>query len=185
MSLGKNLLNLRKRNNLSQEELAEKLNVTRQTISNWELDETEPTPKQLKVLSKLFNISIDDLLDNDIEIEKDKASSTEKLASIIIKVLKIIGIIFIVILVIDVVSLILFGALRTGVKTSFVEEVTLNCNINENKYLITVGSDSTFECNNCSKDIKSEIKRLIDYSNINETEDNISKYFSDNNGICE
>ena len=41
MSIGKNILKLRKLNNLSQEELANKLNVTRQTISKWELDELQ------------------------------------------------------------------------------------------------------------------------------------------------
>ena len=66
MKLGENLFHLRKKNHLSQEELAEKIKVTRQTISNWELGETAPNPEQLKQLSKEFNISIDELLDNDI-----------------------------------------------------------------------------------------------------------------------
>ena len=51
MSIGKNILNLRKKNGLSQEQLGEKVNVTRQTISNWELQETAPNPEQLKLLS--------------------------------------------------------------------------------------------------------------------------------------
>lgn len=45
----------------------EKVNVTRQTISNWELNETTPNPEQLKLLSKALNVSIDELLDNDIK----------------------------------------------------------------------------------------------------------------------
>ena len=45
MALGTNILNYRKKNNLSQEQLAEKINVTRQTISNWELGETSPNPE--------------------------------------------------------------------------------------------------------------------------------------------
>ena len=45
--LGENIYNLRKENKLSQEQLAEKINVTRQTISNWELGETSPNPEQL------------------------------------------------------------------------------------------------------------------------------------------
>ena len=45
--LGNNILKLRKQLGFSQEELSEKVNVTRQTISNWELNETQPTPEQL------------------------------------------------------------------------------------------------------------------------------------------
>ncbi len=64
MALGQNILNLRKKKGLSQEALGELVNVTRQTISNWELEETTPNPEQLKALSSVFNISIDKLLDN-------------------------------------------------------------------------------------------------------------------------
>ena len=46
--LGENILKLRKRQGLSQEQLGELVNVTRQTISNWELNETTPNPGQLK-----------------------------------------------------------------------------------------------------------------------------------------
>ena len=62
MKLGDKILELRKKHGLSQEELGEKIDVTRQTISNWELGETSPNPDQLKLLSKELNISIDELL---------------------------------------------------------------------------------------------------------------------------
>lgn len=45
MQLGNNIQTLRKKKGLSQEKLAEKINVTRQTISNWELGETAPNPE--------------------------------------------------------------------------------------------------------------------------------------------
>ena len=61
MNIGQNILNLRKSANLSQEQLAEKMGVTRQTISNWELDESSPDLKQGRELSKIFNVSLDDL----------------------------------------------------------------------------------------------------------------------------
>lgn len=57
MSLGNKILELRKKNGLSQEQLGEKVGVTRQTISNWELEETTPNPEQLKHLSSVLNIS--------------------------------------------------------------------------------------------------------------------------------
>ena len=50
--LGENILRLRKEANLSQEALGDIIGVTRQTISNWELEETAPNPEQLKLLSK-------------------------------------------------------------------------------------------------------------------------------------
>lgn len=109
MSLGENILNLRKKNGLSQEQLGEKTNVTRQTISNWELNETTPNPEQLKMLSKALKISIDELLDNDISsIIVDKINNTEKLAKIGMKVLKFMGIIFSILLIIDIISFIIF-----------------------------------------------------------------------------
>ena len=67
MTLGEKIFELRKKCGLSQEQLGEKINVTRQTISNWELGETSPNPEQLKLISKELNVSIDELLDNDIQ----------------------------------------------------------------------------------------------------------------------
>lgn len=109
MKLGEKILELRKRNNLSQEQLGEKINVTRQTISNWELNETAPNPEQLKLLSKALKVSIDELLDNDISsILVEKVSNTEKLAGMGIKAVKFIGIAFLVLLIIDIISFIIF-----------------------------------------------------------------------------
>ena len=65
MKLNKNIEQLRKKYNLTQGGLAEKLNVTRQTISNWEQGVTYPNPEQLLTLSKIFNISVDELLANE------------------------------------------------------------------------------------------------------------------------
>ena len=75
MNLGEKILKLRKKNGFSQENLAEKVDVTRQTISNWELGETSPNPNQLKLLSKALNVSIDELLDNEEFISKEERKS--------------------------------------------------------------------------------------------------------------
>ena len=64
MNLGKRLQELRKENNYSQEDLAEKVGVTRQTISKWELDETSPDIKQSKKLAEIFKINLEDLFNN-------------------------------------------------------------------------------------------------------------------------
>ena len=79
MDFGNKIMKLRKQLGLSQEELAEKLGVARQTISKWELGETAPDLKQSKELSKVFNVSLDELTDNDIkEVLVEKVSNTEK-----------------------------------------------------------------------------------------------------------
>ena len=67
-TFGKNLMELRKKNGLSQEDLANKLNITRQTVSKWELEQTSPSLKDLKNISDFFNISLDELTSNDINI---------------------------------------------------------------------------------------------------------------------
>lgn len=89
MNLGKKILEYRKKKNLSQEKLAEKIDVTRQTISIWELGETQPNPEQLKLLSKELNVSVDELLDNDIKnILIERTNNTEKIAKSTFNVLK-------------------------------------------------------------------------------------------------
>ena len=105
MALGQNILNARKKNGLSQEQLGEKVNVTRQTISNWELEETAPNPDQLKLLSKALNVSVDDLIDNDLQnVVLSKVKLTEKQTRTIKKILKGFLIGFITVFVIDVIA---------------------------------------------------------------------------------
>ena len=109
MDLGKKILELRKKENLSQEQLAEKINVTRQTISKWELNETTPDIKQAKELSRLFKISLDELTENDITtLVMQKVSNTEKLAGLVLKVSKWLGVCFLITLVIDIISFIIY-----------------------------------------------------------------------------
>ena len=66
MSLGQNLQFLRKRNNITQEQLAEQLEVSRQSISKWESDTTYPEMEKLLQLCQMFHCSMDDLLQKDI-----------------------------------------------------------------------------------------------------------------------
>ena len=135
MKLGDNILKLRKDCKLSQEQLAEKVNVTRQTISNWELGETSPNPEQLKLLSKALNVSIDELLNNDIKhVLEEKVTNTEKLAGLIIKILKGMGILFIVGFVAIITLSVSVGS-RQSSKTEKTEQtVQLSCVLNNEKY---------------------------------------------------
>jgi len=89
--LGEKIISERKKCKLSQEDLAEKLGITRQTISNWELNETSPDLKQASKLCDIFNLSLDELTgkENAILTKIDKTESNSKL---IIKLVKTVGI---------------------------------------------------------------------------------------------
>ena len=81
MSLGNSLFNARKKKGLSQEEVAEKLGVSRQTISKWETEETVPDIYQAKKLAKIYGLSLDELIDADLdqkEIEEVIKNTDEK-----------------------------------------------------------------------------------------------------------
>ena len=71
MDLKEKLKSIRKENNLTQEQLAESLNVTRQAVAKWELGETIPDISNLILISNKFNISLDRLLKNDTCSDKD------------------------------------------------------------------------------------------------------------------
>ena len=75
--LGEKILKMRKEHNLSQEQLAEKLNVSRQTISNWENGKFYPDIDGLVNLSKCFNVSLDNLLSNDDKVLDYLKESTD------------------------------------------------------------------------------------------------------------
>lgn len=70
MKFNEKLIELRKKEGLSQEELGYKLNVTRQTVSKWELGQTTPEMDKLSEMSKIFNVSVDQLI-NDSETASD------------------------------------------------------------------------------------------------------------------
>lgn len=107
MKLGNNILEFRKKLHISQEKLGEKVGVTRQTISNWELEQTTPDTNQLIALSKALNISIDILVGNDIQnLLEQKVNSVEsgivknnRLLKISIAVLMMIVIILILVFI--------------------------------------------------------------------------------------
>ena len=73
MSLGNSLYNARRKKGLSQEAVAEKLGVSRQTISKWEQDETLPDIRQSKKLAQFYHLTLDELVEFDLgqkEIEE-------------------------------------------------------------------------------------------------------------------
>ena len=82
MEFGNKLYELRKEKGLSQEELANHLEVTRQTVSKWELGDSTPDLDKLVLLAELFEISLDELV-------LDKVSVTTKLDDLGAKVIDV------------------------------------------------------------------------------------------------
>lgn len=80
MNLSKQIRKYRARDNLSQEALAEKIYVSRQTISNWENERSYPDIHSLLLLSVLFDASLDELVKGDVEVMK-KETGQGKLKS--------------------------------------------------------------------------------------------------------
>ena len=100
MELGQRLKDIRNLNKMSQEELADKIYVSRQTISNWENDKSYPDIHSLIMLSEIFNVTLDELVKGDIEIMKEKINedivSRFKKDSTIYGILLILSIVLIV-----------------------------------------------------------------------------------------
>ena len=70
MNIGNHLMMARKRKGLSQESVAEKLGVSRQTISKWETCETLPDICQAKTLATIYGISLDELITFDSDVQE-------------------------------------------------------------------------------------------------------------------
>ena len=186
MEIGNNIVNLRKKSGLSQEELAEKVGVARQTISKWELGETSPDLKQAKELSKIFKVSLDELADNDIkEILVEKTTNTEKLAGLILKLIK-----FIIIFII-VVPIILVGA-RIISKNIYEKDagrlmtVSVECTLHDETYSYEfVFYETTGQIKYAGGDgYIANITDIDKYNDAHQAIDVIDAYVKNNGGTC-
>ena len=78
LNLAENLKKIRKENNLSQEQLAEKLGVSRQSVSKWEAGQAYPEMDKVLQICKLFNLNMDELFNQDVkevnEVKESKAN---------------------------------------------------------------------------------------------------------------
>ena len=76
MTIGEKITHLRIANKISQEQLAEKLGVSRQSVSKWEMDQSLPHIDKVLLICELFSVSADELLHNDIVIHRDTSGSS-------------------------------------------------------------------------------------------------------------
>ena len=123
MDFNNRLYQLRKQKGLSQEELANRLNVSRQTVSKWEVGDSTPDMEKLIAMSDLFDVSLDRLVMGKEDEEKPPISAKSEFATVLNekvltsnnkkkakRILKIVGIIAAAILLIDVISMIIYFA---------------------------------------------------------------------------
>lgn len=187
MNLGNKIADLRKKNNLSQEELAEKIGVTRQTISKWELDETTPDIKQAKELSKIFNVSLDELANNDINnILIEKVSNTERLSEITIKILKAMGVFLIVMFVIGGIGFVLLNFNPAKAKDREITgKYTLTCTIDNEEYLYEFEYNRNHQIISAGGDAYIADHADADaYDYADKAKAHVEDWFKDHNGLC-
>lgn len=187
MNLGKKIAELRKKNNLSQEELAEKIGVARQTISKWEIGDTTPDINQVKIISKIFNISIDELVDNDINnVIVEKISNTEKLAGITIKILKVLGIMIIVFIALIFLFVIIFMVDMPRKDYDIVGRTKISCNLDNEKYVYEAEYNKNYQVINSGGDAYIMNHTDIEsYEDVNKIVAHIEDYFKDHGGKCD
>ena len=187
MDIGKKIMTLRKKNGLSQEELAEKVGVARQTISKWELGETSPDLKQSKEISKIFNVSLDELTDNNIKnILVEKTSNTEKLAGLILKLIKFI-VVFIIAIPIFLITLrIVFKNIHENNSGRLINAY-IECTLHDNTYGYEFNYyETTGEIKEAGGDgYLANITGVDKYSDAYQALDVIDAYVKNNGGTCE
>ena len=76
--LGRNLKTLRKKNNLTQEDLADSLAVSRQAVCMWERDERTPKISMLTKIAKTFEISIDHIVNHELSSQDNKLNKKRR-----------------------------------------------------------------------------------------------------------
>ncbi len=77
MSLAKKLVSLRTQKGLTQMDLAERLNVSRQAVSRWEVGAAVPSTDNLKILSELYGVSVDDILKGEAVVVPQNSDTTD------------------------------------------------------------------------------------------------------------
>ena len=186
MEIGKKIMELRKKNGLSQEELAEKIGVARQTISKWELGETSPDLKQSKELSKIFNVSLDELVSNDIkDVLIEKTSNTEKLAGLILKLIKFVVIFIIIAPILLIIANIVIKNIREN-NSGRLMNVSIICTLHDETYSYEFNYyEETGQIKEAGGDgYLANITNVDKYNDAYQALDIIDAYSQNNGGTC-
>ena len=187
MEIGNKIQELRKKKGMSQEELAEKIGVARQTISKWELGETSPDLKQAKELSKIFKISLDELTNNDIkEVLIEKTSNTEQLAGLILKLIKFFVLFVIVVFILLIIASIIFKNVRRS-NSGRLMDASIKCELHDESYSYEFRFfEETGQITEAGGDgYLANITDLDKYNDAYQALDIIDAYVKNNGGTCQ
>ncbi len=183
MKFGNNLKELRKIKNLSQEELAERVGVSRQSVSKWETGDAYPEMNNILMLCKIFNCKINDLLSNNLEdfesfdeevkmnlvkFEKEKQQKVKTLTKILSLIGKIAGIVVKVAIPFVILAMIVMPILISNldIKDNKITSKNLDIQIVEHDNKINI----TYKGHTAATDIdNNDITRLSNILNENKT----------------
>lgn len=181
MELGSLILKYRKQNNLSQEDLAKEIGVTRQTISKWELNETTPDLKQAIKLAELFKISVDEFVNGNktknTQNEEKKKSKHKKNAFICYLIL--------LLMITEGVAITFyyFGYNLTIARGSF----AVVCTIDNEEYGFNITYDDTHDILMAegSEYVFDNVYNRKKHKNAVDLITDINNYFKERDGYCE
>ena len=170
MELGKNIVKLRKDNNLTQDELAEKLFVTRQTVSNWETCKNYPDLETIVKISDEFNIPLDELLKEDKKLLKE-IDNNVKGAKKYRNIIKFIVVILCLLLFICYKAVMLYkyqyNEIEFDTNKIFNETITIDRNSEYNGKRIYLGRISFADYFDNYADVRNEYNTKVKYDNNN------------------
>ena len=95
--IAKNLLALRKKSHLTQAELAEKVSYSDKSVSKWETGETTPSIEILKTLATFYNVTVDDIINEDFNVESTFSIKEQKISHLAIVLLSIFSVLLLAI----------------------------------------------------------------------------------------
>lgn len=179
--MGSKILELRKQKHMSQEQLAEKIGVARQTISKWELGETSPDIEQSKKIAQIFHVSLDELVQNNISSKNGNRIISTKL---ILNILKII-LLFLIICLLVLVAIIYFKDYFDVHPTSTGKSIT--CHIDNQEYTYEVWTK--YETPNIIENFYTNDEEMnLDitmYNSVDKMLEDVEKRVISRGGICE
>lgn len=139
MNIGEYLINQRKKIKLSQEKMAEKLGISRQTLSNYENNITSPDLKDAKKICDILDISLDELIGN----EKTIASKISKTENLVKKQNRLIIIILYLIIMLSLISFIIYALTNNDYTSKYQTEFTCH-NRKQKEDTISISLDSDY-----------------------------------------
>lgn len=198
--LGSNIKALRKQKGYSQETLAEQLNVVRQTISKWEKGYSVPDADMLERMANIFDVSVSELLGNDIPNDNTTSDIQEVVQQLVIlneqlarqsrnrkRILKIVLTSIAAMMLISVISYVVaFSLFKHERSTSSTTTVQLQCSLNGEEYLYGITYDDQYRIITAGGNswIADHVQ-TEQYSDANILIAQIEEYFVIRGGTCE